>query len=366
MKMKNKTILLTITALLLAVGSSAQTAITSQHNGYRDGDKLYRIIADNASPGDRGENCVWELPSINKGDNFIKQTISLRNDSLTVAEGDFLLHYISTDKEVSMRGFQNRGMYSVQDRPLQELRFPFAYGDSISGAYSRKTTYYDMFAIEGEGTSYTVCDGRGVLTDGNETLEDVLRIHHHNTTVSRYNKADGDNVIPVVSEVTEDKYLWYYPGCRYPVMDTRIISCKSNGKTVSDTTFTSLYLPELQVSELAYDDANTRLAAQRESVRPSYGQSGDNNNSETPFPVNMSASFKADGMEILLDYLVAADSDVAFYAYDIAGRLLGHISHASLNKGEHHEKMLIKRRPVNGIVMLTMVAGNMQQVVKVR
>lgn len=366
MKMKSQIILSAVPALLLAVDSFAQTAITSQRNGYRDGDKLYRIIADHASLGDRGEDCVWEIPSANKDDNFVRQTISMRNDSLTVAEGDFLLHYISTDKEVSMHGFQNRGMYSVQDKPLPELRFPFAYGDSIAGTYSRKTTYYDMFTIEGEGTCYTVCDGRGVLTDGNETLKDVLRIHHHNTTVSNYNKVDGDKVTPVVAEVTEDKYLWYYPGCRYPVMDTRIISSRSNGKVVSDTAFTSLYMPELQISGLAYDDANNRIVAQRKSVGTSSDRGGNDDENGTQFPVRMSASLKADGREILLDYHVAADTDVAFYAYDIAGRLLGHISHASPGKGGHNEKMPLKYRPVNSIVMLTMVAGNMQQVVKVR
>ena len=161
-----------------------------------------------------------------------------------------------------MSGFQTRDMYSVQDRALPELKYPFTYGDSIAGTYSRKTTYYDMISIEGKGYCYTVCDGWGILTDGNETLKDVLRVHHHNTIISEYDNVDGDEVMPVVSEVTEDKYLWYCFGCRYPVMDTRIIKCKENGKVVSDTTFTSLYMPELQATELAYDDENNQLFVQ--------------------------------------------------------------------------------------------------------
>ena len=361
--MKTQTILSTAAAFFVAIGSFAQTSITSKYNGYRDGDKLYRIIADYNSVGNRGENCVWELPPVRKDGNIFKQSIILRNDSLTIVEGDLMLHYIATDKGVYMRGFQKRDFFSVQDRLLPELKYPFAYGDSIADTYSRKTTYFDTFTIEGEGSCYTVCDGWGVLTDGNETLKDVLRIHHHNTIISKCDIFDDKKVGPTVSEVTEDKYLWYYSGCRYPVMDTRIIRSKSNGKSVSDTLFTSLYMPELQLSELAYDDANSQIIAQRNSKGQSPDQNG--NGDESPFPVKMSASLQPSQSEILLDFIVAENTDAAFYAYDLAGRLLGSITHVSLSKGEHHEKMVLKNRPINGVVMLAMIAGDSKQVVKV-
>ena len=362
--MKTQIILSTAVAFLIAIDSFAQTSITSKYNGYRDGDKLYRIVAENKSAGNRGENCLWELPHAKKDNNYFKQTIILKNDSLTIVEGDLMLHYIATDEGIAMRGFQTRDLFSVQDKLLLELKYPFAYGDSIADTYSRKTTYFDTFTIEGEGTSYTVCDGWGVLTDGNETLKDVLRIHHHNTIISKYDNVDGDKEETIVSEVTEDKYLWYYSGCRYPVMDTRIIISKSNGKIVSDTTFTSLYMPDLQLSELAYDDANSQLIAQREALEQSPNQS--NNNTETPFPIKMSASLQGNNTEISLDYLVSADIDAVFFACDIAGRLLGSITRVSLSEGEHHETMVLKNRPINSIVMLTMVVGDRQEVIKVR
>ena len=363
--MRTQTIISTAIAILLVMDSFAQTSIKSEYNGFRDGDKLYRIVTNDAPLGNRGENCVWKLPSTKKDGNFFTQTIYLKNDSLTIVEGDLMLHYIATEKEVSLRGFQKRDMYSVQDRLLPELKFPFAYGDSISGIYSRKTTYFDTFTIEGEGSCYTVCDGWGVLTDGNETLKDVLRIHHHNTIISKYDNADGDKVEPVVSEVTENKFLWYYSGCRYPVMDTRIISCKENGKVVADTTFTSLYMPDLQISELAYDDANSQLIAQREALERAHTQNGNDNENETQFPITMSATLQPGNNEILLNYNVEEDTDASFYAYDLAGRLLGYLTHVSLSKGEYHETMVLNRRPLNGIVMLTMIAGEKKQVIKV-
>ena len=363
--MRNQTVLSTAIAFFLAIGSFAQTSLTSKYNGYRDGDKLYRIVTDDISPGSRGENCVWELPSAKRDGNLFRQTISLRNDSLTIVEGDLMLHYIATDKELSLCGFQTRDMYSVQDRPLPELKFPFAYGDSIAGTYSRKSTYFDTFNVEGEGSCYTVCDGWGILTDGNETLKDVIRIHHHNTIISEYNNLDDDEAETEISEVTEDKYLWFYAGCRYPVMDTRIISCKTNGKHVADTTFTSVYMPEIQLSELAYDDANSQLIAQREALELSHYQS-DNDDDVIPFPITMSALLQGNQTEIILDYLVAEDINAVFYACDLAGRVLGSITHTSLSNGEHHETMVLKNRPINGIVMLTMVVGDRQEVIKVR
>lgn len=371
--MRVQIILSTAMSLLLSVGAFAQTSITSQYNGYRDGDKLYRILADRVSLGDKGENCVWELPPAQEDNNVFKQTIYLSNDSLTIVEGDFLLHYMATDKELSMQGFQMRGMCCVQQQLLPELKYPFVYGDSIADTYSRKTICYDNFTIEENGSCYTVCDGWGTLTDGDETLNDVLRIHHHNSTISEYNDMDGDSVEHVLSEVTEDKYLWYYAGCRYPVMDTRIIKCKTNEETVSDTTFTSLYMPDLQLSELAYDEANTQLNAQREALEHSSRQEDNGNNdgnsddedNSTPFPITMSATLQAGSNEILLNYNVEEDTDASFYAYDIVGRLLGSIPHISLSMGEYHETMSLKDRPINGVVMLTIVVGDRKQVVKV-
>lgn len=355
----------TAIALLLAIDSYAQTSITFQYNGYRDGDKLYRVVADRTSLGSSGENCVWELPAARKDDQYFKQTIFLRNDSLTIVEGDFLLHYIATDKELSMRGFQNRDMYSVQNRLLSELKYPFSFGDSIADAFSRRTTYYDTFTVEENGNCYTVCDGRGILTDGNDTLKNVLRLHHHNIVMSEYDNEDGDSVEHVMSEFTEDKYLWYCSGCRYPVMDTRIITCKENGEMVSDTTFTSLFLPDLQLSDLAYDDANSQLIAQRENTGQLSNSSGNDKENESSFPIKASASLQVSHNEILLHYTVTEETDAIFYAYDLAGRLLGCVRHISLNKGEYHETMILDKRPINNIVMLTMIVGDKKQVIKV-
>ena len=363
--MRSQTILSTAIALLLSVGASAQTSITSLYNGYRDGDRLYRIVANDTTLGSRGENCVWQLPSAQDDGKVFKQTVYLRNDSLTIVEGDALFHYIATDNELSIRGFQMRGLLSIQDRLSPVLTYPFAYGDSISGVYSRRTTYYDTFTAEEECNCYTVCDGRGMLTDGYETLEDVLRIHHHNTILSEYDDEDGDSAVHIVSEVTEDKYLWYYAGCRYPVMDTRIITCKENGVTVSDTTFTSLYMPELQVSELSYDDANSQLISEREALENVSDQSGNGDENGTTFPITMSATLLPGHDEIRLDYTVTEGTDATFYAYDMAGRMLGCITHLSLSEGEYHETMVLDKRPINNVVMLSMIAGDKKQVIKV-
>ena len=363
--MRTRTILSTAISFFFAIESSAQTAITSLYNGYRDGDKLYRIVVDETSLGDRGENCVWDLPPVQKDASFLRQVIYLRNDSLTIVEGDLMLHYIATDEKLSLRGFQRRDMFCVQDSLSLELKYPFAYGDSIADSYKRRTTYYDRFSIESEGSCYTVCDGKGVLTDGSETLKDVLRVHHHNTIISRYNETDGDNEEPVVSEVTEDKYVWYYPGSRYPVMATRVIKTKTDGEVVSDTIFTSLYMPELQISELPYDDANNQVIAQREANGQGSGKGDNGNQGDKPFPITMSASLQPGHTTINLDYFVTEDTDVTFFACDLAGRVLGSVSHISLSEGEYHETMVLNNRPINNVVMLTMIVGDTRKVVKV-
>ena len=106
--MRTQVIISVAISLLLAIDSSAQTSLTSQYNGYRDGDRLYRIVANDTTLGNRGDSCVWELPALQEDDNFFKQTVYLRNDSLTIVEGDLMLHYIATEQGLSMRGFQTR------------------------------------------------------------------------------------------------------------------------------------------------------------------------------------------------------------------------------------------------------------------
>lgn len=361
MIMKRNFIISVILGALVSATSYAQTTVTNQYNGYRDGDRLYRIVTDYSYIGNKGEDCIWELPSAQKNDKFFIQTVSLRNDSLTITEGDLMLHYIANDKELSMRGFQNRGICSVQDNHTLELNYPFTFGDSITSKYSRKTTYYDMFTVEGEGTTYTVCDGLGILTDGIETLENVLRVHHHNTIVSKFDNVDGT---PVEAETTEDKYLWYYPGCRYPVMDTRVISSKTSGIIVNDTTFTSLYLPELQLADLEYDDDNMQLVQNKNWDPSSNPDAREEKN--TPFPIKMSAYLQNDATEIVLDYQAVEDTKASFYAYDLSGRLLGSITNTSHEKGKHHNTLVLCSRPINNIVMLTMIADGIRQTVKVR
>ena len=79
----------------------------------------------------------------------------------------------------------------------------------------------------------------------------------------------------------------------------------------------------------------------------------------------MSASLKPGHGEIALNYTVLEDTDASFYAYDLAGRLLGSVVHASLSKGQYNETMVLHKRPINNIVMLTMVVGDMKRVIKV-
>lgn len=122
-------------------------------------------------------------------------------------------------------------------------------------------------------------------------------------------------------------------------------------------------MPELQLSELAYDDANSQIMAQRNGKGQSTDQSG--NEDESPFPVKMSASLQPGQSEILLDFIVAEDTDATFYAYDLAGRMLGSVTYVSLGKGEYHKTMILDRHPINSVVMLAMIAGDKKQVVKV-
>lgn len=71
-------------------------------------------------------------------------------------------------------------------------------------------------------------------------------------------------------------------------------------------------------------------------------------------------------IKVRLDYHVSNQTDCTFYAHDITGRLLGSVVHTSIDEGKHQETLALNNRPIDGIIMLTMVTGNAKQVVKVR
>ena len=121
-----------------------------------------------------------------------------------------------------------------------------------------------------------------------------------------------------------------------------------------------------QVMNYHKDNGLLNMIRRTDPSSSSNQEGNDNGNGDvTPFPITMSGTLQSGSNEILLSYNVEEDTDASFFAYDIVGRLLGSIPHISLSKGEYHETMSLKERPINGVVMLTIVVGDRKQVVKV-
>lgn len=340
---------------LLALPAStiaAQTALTSSTASPRHGDILCRIEIPYQGEGERGEASVWTLPAIPDDSPDHLQTVRSNGDTIVIYERGRMLHYLVRGDTLYNKGEQSRRAYRILSQERPELVYPFQYGDSILGSYEGDCQYEgSRYTVRGSG--YTLADGLGILTDGEDTLRHVLRLHLHD-----YFEDDYGN--ETTEQWSRDCYRWYCMGYRYPIMET-IITYRHDGAEQEQTSSaTYLYLPVMQM-ELAEDVPNEELFARLESgwTDGQGGQGGDGS------LTTVDAALSPDGQSLTINYSLSSTSDITFYACDIMGNVLGTSHYEGHEAGDWQECLTLSRRPIGGVLMLSIRCGDEIQSMKV-
>ncbi len=341
--MSNKHLLLT-TALVLPAFAEAQDLLTCSTSAPRHGDILCRIEIPYQGEGERGEASVWTLPAIPDDSSDHLQAIRSNGDTIVIYERDRMLHYLVRGDTLYNKGEQSRRAYRILSQERPELVYPFQYGDSISGSYEGDCQYEGIrYAVSGSG--YTVADGMGLLTDGEDTLHHVLRLHLHD-----YFEDDYGN--ETTERRSRDCFRWYCMGYRYPVMET-VITYRQDGAEQEQTgSATYLYLPVMQM-ELDEDVPNEELLARLEADG-SNGQGGQDGGGSL---ASVDASLSSDGQTLTISYSLSSSSDITIYACDIMGNMLGTSHHANREAGDWQECLTLSRRPIGNALMLSIRCG---------
>lgn len=158
------------------VPAPAQISLTATTSSPRHGDMLCRVELPHVSEGQRGEASIWTLPAIPDDSSDHLQAIRSNGDTVVIYEQNRMLHFLVRGDTLYNKGEQSRRAYRIFSQERPELAYPFQYGDSISGSYESDCQYEGIrYVVSGSG--YTVSDGMGLLTDGEDTLHHVLRIH---------------------------------------------------------------------------------------------------------------------------------------------------------------------------------------------
>ena len=334
-------------SFLLALSTSviAQVSLTAPTSGLRHGDFLCRVEVPYASEGERGEASAWTLPAIPDDSPDHLQTVRSNGDTIVIYERGRMLHYLVRGDTLYNKGEQSRRAYRILSQERPELVYPFQDGDSISGSYEGDCRYEgNHYTSCGQG--YTVADGMGLLTDGEDTLHHVLRLHLHD-----YFEDDYGN--ETTARWSRDCFRWYCMGYRYPVMET-VITYRHDGAEKEQTnSSTYLYLPVMQM-ELDEDVPNEELLAQLEAG--GYGGQGEGQSVAGSLE-SVDANLSSDDQSLTINYTLGSASDITFYACDIMGNMLGTSHYQNREAGEWQECLTLSRRPIGNALMLSIHCG---------
>lgn len=341
--MSNNPLLLS-TVLALATSAMAQVSLTTSTNTLRHGDILCRVEIPYESEGERGEASVWTLPTIPDNSPDHLQAIRSNGDTIVIYEQGRMQHYLMRGDTLYKKGEQSRRAYRILSHERPELVYPFQYGDSISGGYEGDCRYEgNHYTSCGQG--YTVADGMGLLTDGEDTLRHVLRLHLHD-----YFEDDYGN--ETTERWSRDCFRWYCMGYRYPVMETIITYRHDGAEQEQSSSSTYLYLPVMQM-ELDEDVPNEELLARLEADGSNVQGRQDGGGSLA----SVDASLSSDGQSLTISYSLSSASDITFYACDIMGNVLGTSHYENREAGEWQDCLVLSRRPIGGALMLGIRCG---------
>lgn len=322
---------------------SAQIPITEATNSMRNGDRLCKVKVDYVNPGNSGNDEIWSLGRIKKDSQDFVQTILSNRDTVAVYEQGRICHYLMHGDTLVYKGEQSRRSNVIyqQERPM--LCYPFQYGDSLFGTFSSKGIEEGIHTSR-NGCGYTVADGIGVLTDGEDTIRHITRIHFRDEYIDTYYTKDTITIKNIC-----DRYSWYCAGCRYPIMESvHWASAEEYTQPQPFDSLTYLYLPIMQL-ELAEDAVNDSVLNELSIADAEKLVSQETQRSVLSA---ISASLSADGTQLNISYSLDEESSLEFCACDILGNILGHTLYENKSAGEWQECLALSRRPVGNSLML--------------
>lgn len=373
-----KFLVLLVFGIMPAFRCIAQCRITFELNAPRDGERLRKTQVDVISHGERGSGAVWVIQEPEDTKEYT-QDFSVRDDSIVCREHNTAYSYRIFNDSIVLTGFRNRTTRMDYIKPSISLVNGIAYGDSIHSDFMAKGKYCDRLNIGLWGRSYIVADAEGTIINGKDTLYNVLRLHYRrefrrisdikdlpDTMFTDTYLRQSIDSLPY-DNVREDKYVWYRPGNRYPVMETVFTSHLYNDSVSSETATTFLYLPEEQRSDLNTDLANERLLAKMsyDENKTTSGKYSDGwTSSDGDFPVTMSTAMGNDGMSLRLTYRQTVSGTLKLVVCDMSGRPVGSASYTH-DAGYFTETVIFTNIPEGNVVVMYMELNGRQSSSKI-
>lgn len=390
-----KNYLMVIFLTLATVHIQAQV-LTSSANAPREGDLLHMVQVVPLDVGEAGRGRLWDFSDLRELDGKLRvehllpsdttdtlMAIARRTRRYTLLRGDTLLS----------PGTENNQWLIRYTMPETLLRYPFAYGDSLSAPFHGTSQYCERTYARVYGHSTVKADASGTMvTPGGDTLRHVLRVHVLRT--------EGTQCLPVYTEPamrllldslpaftadsvyarlqrgsdtrTTDTYHYFATGYRYPVLT---VTTTDHGGTSFTEAF---YLPPREQETLAWDPVNERL---REGVDRLSTDGGTNNDGGSYLLASGGQGFdpsgsghsplssynlssNGDGLSGHLTFDLSREASFAASIHTADGKTVWQLPEATLSAGQHTSGVDLSRC-TRGVFTLTIWAGGQRETAKI-
>ncbi|MCX6307245.1 MAG: T9SS type A sorting domain-containing protein [Bacteroidetes bacterium] len=198
-----------------------QITLNFRDNGLLPGDSSRTHEITNVAPGNPGENQVWDFSAIHYTGKTtfsgVKEDPALKaagagEKSLVLSEDGYDFTYISGENGYEETGYVNTAkmMTMGYTDPIVKMKYPLAYGQQFSDPFTGVAFYNGKSRIDLSGTYTVKADGYGTLVLPDRLIKNTLRI-----------KVDKQSLQIGVCGSTQshlEKYYWFAPGYRYPVL----------------------------------------------------------------------------------------------------------------------------------------------------
>ena len=206
---------LLFTAGIAAVQVLSAIELTADSNRLEAGEAFVKMLVEYQEPGRAGTKCRWDF----RGMQILSEELpveyfipdSSHMDILCGREGRNRYYYRQGSDSLWCVGHENATFYIDYARPELLLRYPFAYGDSLTSRFEGAGRYGQRIPLFVGGTTTVTADAEGELRLPGETFGNALRVH----TARRYVRICEDSL-----SVSVDTYAWYVPQNRYPVFES--------------------------------------------------------------------------------------------------------------------------------------------------
>lgn len=314
----HKKITLSILSLALAFGLQAQATLTFGVHGKLRAESLnFKQIGD-VTPTPAGENQVWDFSSV----TIVKDTFPITfsadsrvqhnaENSISITEGGDKTFFFSSSAKQKLYYGTNAANATIRfTTPMVDLRFPFKYGDAVTGAMDGSySSVNETSKITGVYTNTADATGTLILPNG-DRVENVLRV--------KYKREYDQEYLGTPYHFSVTMYKFYITEYAYPIVSLQYV--KTDCDCACKSEYQKNYINYSFEKSKKEDDCNKSLKRLEYSIYPN------------PVENDMSINFKVkEAGKIRMDLM------------DLNGQILELVTDKNYEEGEYTIKTNINR-----------------------